>query len=748
MNLSALMNDGGEEESSPRKNTSPEAKRNSQPSGTTPAVNGHHAQGYAHPHAHPQVPLPGYGPPPSLPTARSSGSQGFPQLHTPGQGPPDYRYRSQDGFSATTPGGRPPTASYGYPVQQSPSSASIPLPHQSTSASPTPSSHHSQHRHTPGSVRQSPQAVMSQPPNQPPSAGMYQQSGAYQQSPYTQAQPRTPHGPPPPLLPQHSSSYLDMSSPVHSRTFSGTSQGNAFTAQSPAAISNLVESPNTFHRPSPADLQRHSTQYLTQQFTQERERSLSVSPKTQVMPRPHSQRSSVQDLINHVPPRPREPSNEVLDANGAGKQSVVSAPPNPPNLPHHTSEATNMVPPAEKQLKRPAPEPAQEPPAKRTMTRKYTQRPPWAVLSKHNPRFKHGDAQANGHAPTLERAITPRGASQQPNGTVPISETKPWQQHPPLDHDLIGASAILGKWEKSFRWNTPYPPMLKCVQDWLFEQFSGLQDVGMHPKEGTIEVEARVGVLKKAGSDDRLRLPVLSTTVLDPATNSDYHFESRMTEAEHSAMNKYLNAATAESMADGRVRMTYDHTYEADFYHPLSATGLAALPTSIQRRNTHTRPPRLRITRATRDRPSTHHCPAIRAGQILGRIVKMPISDLHIYNPQYNYDTRISLALEVNLDRPDIDPTTLIAAESATDRGPDRIKDRVSYRHLAYSIDLTKVDMPGQGAGTYELEVEVDSRVLREQMERLVRGEASAFGDVVGGFLDNVTFLTRQGPVG
>lgn len=72
-----------------------------------------------------------------------------------------------------------------------------------------------------------------------------------------------------------------------------------------------------------------------------------------------------------------------------------------------------------------------------------------------------------------------------------------------------------------------------------------------------------------------------------------------------------------------------------------------------------------------------------------------------------------------------------------------RIKDRMHYNHLAYDIDLTKVEVPGT-EGSYELELEVDTAMLRTQMGKMGAGEDSAFPDVVRGFLENATFLMRE----
>jgi len=196
-------------------------------------------------------------------------------------------------------------------------------------------------------------------------------------------------------------------------------------------------------------------------------------------------------------------------------------------------------------------------------------------------------------------------------------------------------------------------------------------------------------------------------------------------------MNKILNGAITESVRNpGRIAMQYSHPRVTDSFRTLSPAGYQALPPAFQRRPG--RDLRLRTSTDTK------------TGQVHARIVKIGLADLHIFNPAGDYDCRISINLEVNLDRPDLHPEDLIEPPTGEKLAPpDRKKDRLSYRHLdTYSIDLTRVDVLHL-ASKYELELEVESGVLRRQMELMQRGEPHAFGDVVGGFLDNATFLMR-----
>lgn len=202
---------------------------------------------------------------------------------------------------------------------------------------------------------------------------------------------------------------------------------------------------------------------------------------------------------------------------------------------------------------------------------------------------------------------------------------------------------------------------------------------------------------------------------------------------EHQQMNKYLNMATQKSLQPGRSQISYKHTYETDTFLPLSQAGVTALPQVIKQHAGQNRELRLRTTTETKTRTVT------------ARIIKLKLADLHIYNPGESYDCRISINLEVNMNSPELDPELITTQPSGTQPPlPERRKDRLSYKHLAYQVDLTKVDVAGMPGSKYELEIEVDAKVLREQMALAVQGAANAYRDVVEGLLNDAVFLMRQ----
>lgn len=123
--------------------------------------------------------------------------------------------------------------------------------------------------------------------------------------------------------------------------------------------------------------------------------------------------------------------------------------------------------------------------------------------------------------------------------------------------------------------------------------------------------------------------------------------------------------------------MSYVHTYECDTFFELSQAGVLGLPTSI-RTLLNPRHSQVKV-RITTDQ---------KTGKVLAKIVKVRIADLDIYSPRTAFDWRVSINLEMNFDG---DMNELVEPQGRNGRRAERNKDRMSYRHLAYQIDLTQV---------------------------------------------------------
>jgi len=75
-----------------------------------------------------------------------------------------------------------------------------------------------------------------------------------------------------------------------------------------------------------------------------------------------------------------------------------------------------------------------------------------------------------------------------------------------------------------------------------------------------------------------------------------------------------------------------------------------------------------------------------KTGKVINTIIKTRIADLNVYSPKTAFDWRVS----ANIEMPYLGE--IEGLQPSSDRGGgDRNKDRLSYRHLAYHIDLTQV---------------------------------------------------------
>lgn len=77
-----------------------------------------------------------------------------------------------------------------------------------------------------------------------------------------------------------------------------------------------------------------------------------------------------------------------------------------------------------------------------------------------------------------------------------------------------------------------------------------------------------------------------------------------------------------------------------------------------------------------------------KSGEVLAKIVKVRLADIDIYSPRTPFDWRVSVNVEMDFKG---DMRELIEPDKRPGKSGDRNKDRMSYKHLAYQIDLTQV---------------------------------------------------------
>ncbi|KAL5632529.1 hypothetical protein ACGC1H_005468 [Rhizoctonia solani] len=221
-----------------------------------------------------------------------------------------------------------------------------------------------------------------------------------------------------------------------------------------------------------------------------------------------------------------------------------------------------------------------------------------------------------------------------------------------------------------------------------------------------VEIEAKLGIIIDKGSNARLTGLSLTECILPPNLPIDTRFESNMPLQAHKHYNGLLNALVAQAVP-GQPRVKYSHTKLVDEFYS-EGPG--------------------EKTRVTRDEKS---------GKVAACVRKKRIADLDVHSPKQGVDWRIS----INVEEPASSPTGNPAHT--------RRKDRISYTHQAFKIDLTQVTSSHNGPNQllHELEVEFvnAAELLRHRARRTqaVPG-ANPFDDLVRVFVNNVRIMARN----
>jgi hypothetical protein len=209
------------------------------------------------------------------------------------------------------------------------------------------------------------------------------------------------------------------------------------------------------------------------------------------------------------------------------------------------------------------------------------------------------------------------------------------------------------------------------------------------------EIEAKFGMLIDKNTQQRVELPVQSECVLTEGGNW-LGFRSSMTELQHKSFNEYLNQlvqqthpankAAHASLPRPRLPIAYRHRREVDRFFELPASVRdRTLPVCVAKpiaAKGHGVKVRVTYDQKTKE--------------VLGKIVKARIADLSLHFPDLPLDCRISVNLEMDWDG-DVDELEKMAASTGRPSQPARTKDRLSYTHGCYQIDLTQVTQSSVG---------------------------------------------------
>ncbi|KAJ5175166.1 uncharacterized protein N7482_001043 [Penicillium canariense] len=305
-------------------------------------------------------------------------------------------------------------------------------------------------------------------------------------------------------------------------------------------------------------------------------------------------------------------------------------------------------------------------------------------------------ASAAGSTTTTRTARTPGAVVLPPSANGPRAPRTPQE-------------GSLGPWEPSITGFIPYEEITKQLCDFLFQHVVIRNDVAAGPagsaaagQGAIIEIEAKLGHVIDMDRRERLQLPILTESVINRESRVRTSFESTMTvdqtdhetfQEQHRAMNNFLNEQVKASMSNEspRIPISYAHKKERDTFYEVSPQDL---------------PP-----------------------------------------PRTNVDWRVSVNLEMEYDG---DVSTLPMVDVAKGGRGERIKDRMSYRHLAYQIDLTQVaraEASAKNEFEHELEVEISAAEIQRQGNLAMAGDPqNQYEELVKGFVDNIRVLARAVP--
>jgi len=202
--------------------------------------------------------------------------------------------------------------------------------------------------------------------------------------------------------------------------------------------------------------------------------------------------------------------------------------------------------------------------------------------------------------------------------------------------------------------------------------------------------------------------------------------------------------------------MNYVHTREVDTFYELSQSGRLALPEAIRQQMDPRNPRTMPKVRVTHNK---------KTGEEIAKIVKVRVADLDVYSPRTRFDWRVSVNIEMNIEG---SIKELVEPGDVGKKGADRSKDRMTYRHQAFQIDLTQVTgvdvsrvysscwrfplmanhafqvATNSTTKEHELEIEVASQEIRRHGLLAANRQPNGYEDMVKSFADNIRILVRH----
>ncbi|KND00986.1 uncharacterized protein SPPG_04083 [Spizellomyces punctatus DAOM BR117] len=293
---------------------------------------------------------------------------------------------------------------------------------------------------------------------------------------------------------------------------------------------------------------------------------------------------------------------------------------------------------------------------------------------------------------TEERRGTPQNGETRSDSSAANKDTT----HVRTSQNLSVYPNSVSRLEPSIFGKKPEEDIVLTVSNFIWRNISGGKS-GAH-----LEIEGKLGLIIDKETGDRIRLPVSSETVI--INNGQFRFDSNMTMAQHAHFNRILNAVVQRPGS----RTRYVHTKEVDHYYQQGSQKI----------------------RVSADQKS---------GQVKEVLTKQRIADLEVHLPNSHLDFRISISLEIPAQRPPKDSHSKFR----------RQKDRLSYSHEAFRVDLTQVrqynDRDMEIDVSHEVEVEfIRATELLVEKEKRQKQQQNNFADYVDIFLNNLRYLSRK----
>lgn len=462
--------------------------------------------------------------------------------------------------------------------------------------------------------------------------------------------------------------------------------------------------------------------------------------------------------------RATTPAKRKLDDRDLSPQDLERKVPRPPpgqiNGEHLPKRSDQNVEPEEK---------SKPPPNPRKIRKRYQEPPVWAQNCR----------TLNGKLPKHENFVLAKRTHSHLNGGQATPEKRrsqppPKQPPPPKPVASDTPADQLGKWEASITGKAPIDEIAKQVTDFLFLNVVTHEDAQEIASRGIkYEIEAKLGTLIDRDMNQRVNRDVTTECLL--GSSSRVAFKSSMTtvglgtpggpsqlpltssQAHHKFFNDYLNELVKQShpgAGTGRLPLVYRHHKQTDSFVELTPELQKYVPGCMTRQQSGRRSQRVRISRDQETK------------EVIAKIVKSRVGDLDLHLPTSPMDCRISVNLEWDWDGPTQELEALAARQKGTGE-PDRNKDRVTYTHGHYQVDLTQVTQQTvvQGVSTdqsrniyghanstqhtkvdreHELEVELNPDILIDQGHKAMSGQKHRLPELIEGLVDNIRVLAGK----